>query len=307
MKRLLFLLLIGIVNVTCKSQIVFCPPGAEWHYLFSWMGTNPLPGSIFNETIKYVGDSIDCVDTLKILSHKRFFLHCSPPVTKTVIKQKGDTVFFKNSETQNTWQILYNFAALPGHSWVTTVSQSYSSPATFTFNVNSVQQVNVNGFNLKNLFVNVNASTNAIMGSIQITERYGSSGFLFNYEDGNASTCDAEYFNQRLCYQDSSFGIKQFSNKPCDYFVLDYVGINETRLNELSIGVFPNPFKDVISIKATSSSEFMIFELSSRLVFQNRLNAGLNEINTSGLKAGVYLIQVKNEENVWRGRFVKVE
>jgi PKD repeat protein len=88
--------------------------------------------------------------------------------------------------------------------------------------------------------------------------------------------------------------------------VVPCAGIS-TLENNGAFTIFPNPFKDVLSVEATSSSELVVFELSGKLVLKSKLNAGRNEINTSELKAGVYLIQAKNEESVWRGRFVKVE
>jgi hypothetical protein len=296
MKRILFLLLIGIANITCKSQVVFCPVGAEWHYLFGWLGY--LPGNSYNETIKYVGDSIDGVDVLKILSHKRFFLQCSPLVTKTVIKQKGDTVFFKNSRTQNTWQILYNFAALPGHTWVTTIMMSNNSSETYTYTVNSVQQNTVNGFNLKSLIVNSVNSANTGTSSLNITERFGCSGFLFNFDDFNPGTCDAEYFQERLCYQDSAFGIKQFSSYPCDYYTTNITGIKENRLNELPISIFPNPTTDKLFLKFDDSIG------AFKTTISNLLGQTISEIVFTDIKAeidlrsfssGIYYLKAENK------------
>jgi PKD repeat protein len=88
--------------------------------------------------------------------------------------------------------------------------------------------------------------------------------------------------------------------------VVPCAGIS-TLENNGAFTIFPNPFKDVISVEATSSSELVIFELNGKLMLKSKLNAGRNEINTSELKEGIYLIQAKNEESVWRGRFVKVE
>ena len=74
--------------------------------------------------------------------------------------------------------------------------------------------------------------------------------------------------------------------------------------------IFPNPFKDFVSVEATTSSELVITDLSGAIVLKTKLSEGKNEINTSSLKPGMYLIQVSSSnggENVWRGKFVKVE
>jgi hypothetical protein len=173
MKKALLLVFAFFLLNKIQAQTVFCPLGAEWHYLFNFLGF--LPGNSINENIKYTGDTLEGSDNVKILTHTRFFLQCSPVVNKTLIKQKGDTVFFKNSRTLNGWQILYNFAALPGQSWTTSVLQNDSSVSTFTYSVDSVKQISVNGFSLKNLYVTKAGFSFFPAVQIQITERFGSS------------------------------------------------------------------------------------------------------------------------------------
>src|ERR1043165_6473023 len=105
MKQLLLLFLIFLVTTKIQAQVVFCPPGAEWHYNFR---TEFLQRTD-NVTIKYVGDTLWGLDLLKILSATRFYVdqNCRS-VSRTLIKQKGDTIFMNNNRTQNSWQILYN-------------------------------------------------------------------------------------------------------------------------------------------------------------------------------------------------------
>jgi len=59
MKKLLPLFVCAFLFGNLKSQIVFCPPGAEWHYNFI------LPRGIENEKISYDRDSIIGTETLK--------------------------------------------------------------------------------------------------------------------------------------------------------------------------------------------------------------------------------------------------
>jgi len=114
MKKIYLLLISVAFFNNIFSQIKFCPPGAEWHYLFNTNNLNPKP-HFENETVKYIGDSINGSDTIKILSHTRFLEGFNYDYSgKTFIKQKGDTIFMRNKYTQNSWQILYNFSVGAG-------------------------------------------------------------------------------------------------------------------------------------------------------------------------------------------------
>ncbi len=303
MKKILTIFLFIQFLSESKAQIVFCPPGAEWHYFFYWAGYNP--GSR-NEAIKYTGDSIIGNDTLKVLAHTRFYLQCSNLISKTLLKQRGDTIYFKNSRTQGSWQILYNFAALTGQNWTTTILLGNNSPATFTFQVVGVQQVIQNNFNLKNLLVTVNNNYNSSTANLHITERTGSSGFLFHYMNFMYGWCDADYFGERLCYQDNAFGLKQYSSKPCDFQNL--TGLEDSYSIKTKITLFPNPTQNLVklkmegkagelftvSIRDVSEREISVFQITGEKEF---------EVNTSNYQTGIYFVTVTNS----RGKGVATE
>lgn len=295
MKQFLFLVLFLPFSFRAQTPVVFCPPGAEWHYLFNWAGYHP--GTKFNEGIKYLSDSIIGTDTVKVLAHKRFFLGCSNLVSKTLLKQKGDTVYFKNSQTQNSWQILYNFATPSGQSWTTTLLLGNNTPATFTFNVTNVQQVIQNNFSLKELAVTITNNANVYTPSINITERLGSSGFLFHYMNFTFGFCDADYFAERLCYQDSTFGLIQYTDKPCNFSNL--TGFENSYTIKNHISVFPNPAQDLIKIKTETHTDALfnviIRDISQREIEIVQMKGGNEfELNTSDYPAGIYFMTIHN-------------
>ena len=291
MKKLLLLLFV-LFSLKPKAQVVFCPPGAEWHYLFS--GSMFFPGNTYNETIKYIGDSISGTDTIKILSHFRFFLQCSPTVSKTLIKQKGDTIFFYNKRTQNSWQILYNFAAPAGQGWQTTVLQSNNTAITFSYTVGSVDYVTVNGFSLRRLILYGLSTT--------IIERFGCDQFLFNYSNSGLGFCDGNGFLEFLCYKDNLFGTKQFGDKSCTYYTSNGVGINEEKLNEAHIKVYPNPTKDLLTVESEkfgTTTSICLYTIKGQKVLN------IDEISTAGvqfnlgkLEKGIYILKVFNNEEL---------
>lgn len=303
MKIFLPFLLCVIISSSSQSQVVFCPPGAEWTYLFGKI--YGAPGHTINEKIKYERDSIVENDTVKILSHSQFFLFCSH-VTQTLIKQKGDTVFFRNIRTQNTWQILYNFAASAGDTWQTTVLQGQfiqgAVSVTFSYTVDSVYTVFENGFPLRQLIV----KPGGMQGVQTITERLGSSAFLFNYMNSGHGFCHGPWFIQKLCYRDSAFPVLQFSDKSCDYFT-HTLGITREENTDALFKLFPNPVQDVLNIETGFAEEVTLCftDLYGREVKKVKINTG-EKIDVGDLSRGIYLITIsRNKEVLYKTKLMK--
>jgi hypothetical protein len=298
MKKFSLLCFALILCFQSKSQVVFCPAGAEWHYLFS--GSIFSPGNTYNEQIKYTGDSIEGLDTLKILTHTKFFMECSPTVLKTYVKQIGDSIFFKNSRTQNAWQILYNFSATQGQSWQTTVLRSNNVLKTFTFTVDTSYVTSINGFNLKQLHV-ISEGVELV-----ITERLGNSIFLFPYQNSGLGSCDGPGILESLCYKDDVFGLKQFGEKSCDYKTSNSVGVNELE-QQFFIKIFPNPVNNIlmIEIEGSVNSQLSIIDITGKELrreeFENRTS-----VDVSDLESGIYFVSIKrNGKMIQNTKFIK--
>lgn len=275
-------LLLCIAGIQLNAQVIFCPPGSEWRYSF----IQYYQYAVVNEKITYEGYSLSGSDTIKTLKHAQLFKNNSSPSgwAYTHIRQHGDTIFFKNARTQNTWQTLYNFNVSSGHSWQTNYSFK-----TYTFVVNSVTTVTVNGFSLKKIS-GYYSYAGGDPYTVSITERFGCNEFLFDFAFGNST--DSYFFQNNLCYKDSVFGSIQFSNKPCDF--ADYVGLEEQR-NNLSLRVFPNPTSGRVTFK---NENYPVKSLELRntlgeLVF--RQAEPLNEVlDLEFLPAGVYFLLAGN-------------
>ncbi len=302
MKKFLLTLFVLIVFCHLQSQVVFCPKGAEWSYIFT--DYYPRPGYV-NETIKYVGDSIIGTDTLKVLSHSKFFTQINFGGTaKTYIKQRGDTVFMKNNRTINKWQILYNYAALPGQSWTNTLvvgSISGSVTSTYTTLVTAASTTILNNQTLKVLSVSTSPGPGLLYSNIsKITERIGSSVFLFNYFSKAAS--DGDYYAEFLCYKDNAFDI-QFTDKLCNFS--NMMGIDESALKENLVRIYPNPANDILNVEFKTESDearFVITDVLGQLVLdkgvmkQDSRESG--QLDVSELKKGIYFLKVFDKEKL---------
>lgn len=291
MKRSLvfFLMWISFAKFNAQ-QITFCPPGAEWHYLF----TNFFPSSGYvNETIKYTGNVIVGSDTLKLLTHTRFFtmINTSPTYT-TLIKQKGDTVFMKNVKTNSQWQILYNFGAQVNQSWTNTFYLGPNVTINYTTQVTSIGSKQIGNKTVKELSVNYSNSYGSWYNhSGTISEYFGSNVFLFNYISRYET--DGDYYISFLCYTDDTIGTTQFTDKPCNFSNLSHV---KEMPNDLTIETYPNPVKDVLNIetKSTEEIEISFANFLGREVKRLRITQG-NKIDVSDLEKGMYLIQILNK------------
>lgn len=290
------LIVLSFLLATCmKAQVVFCPPGAKWtanYYGGIW---SPYT---FNESITYVRDTIEGQDTLKLLHHNKMYFSCNASgAILTAIKQKGDTIWFRNKYTSNQWQILINYACAVGQSWTTTVSvTSQSSLQTISYTVDSIKYVTENGLQLKQLYLKQQYNTSLYyVPSTLCSERYGW-GFLFRFP-GRVGACDGDGFLESLCYSDQQFGTKYFGAKACDYSNL--LGLSERNDKQL-VSVAPNPSSGSIVLKGLEvESAITIYNANGQAVLKLQHNNNL-ELDISELNDGIYFLRVENKGPIIR-------
>lgn len=296
-KQILFLCLaLGVLKM--NAQVVFCPPGAEWHYKFA----NNLPYYPINENIKYTGDSVIGGETTKVLRHTKYYNSTNEyyGTVYTFLKQNGDTVFFKSPITQNQWQILYNFNTPVSNGWTNYVSIVPNYSVTFMFStlVDSIKVISINNTSLKQMYVtNISYhpnqpfaySTNGI-----ITERFGSiTDYLFNFANKDFGV-DADYFGEILCYRDNTIGLKQFSSQSC------LTGLENLETKETILQVFPNPFSDKLQLNLdtqnpSSNYEMCLLNALGEEVFFSKIymdSPHSFHVDMSHFNSGLYFIQL---------------
>ena len=73
-------------------------------------------------------------------------------------------------------------------------------------------------------------------------------------------------------------------------------GLDSTTADSLkkNISVYPNPFRDVLTVTAEERSTVHFYDMSGKMVGSHALVKGTNVLNPAALKPGVYLYQVKN-------------
>jgi len=286
-----------LLSVCLRSQVVFCPKGAEWNYNFNLAFSE----MVSNEKIQYVRDSIMGSDTVKVLKLIRFYKVCNLLSTELVlIKQSGDLVLFRCKETQHKWETLYNYGAAVGEIWQTKILLGNNTMNTYTVQVDSINFITENSFQLKQLSVSYiwldlpGNETFTYTQNYKITERFGCDAFLFNYRNGLESTCDGDYFDKFLCYRDSSFGLKQFTSYPCDYEVT--VGAEELGIKNEELKIAPNPAITEINISFNKTGErnITVTDLLGKQVLTKQTTEKNIILNTEQLNNGIYFLKVSD-------------
>ncbi len=314
MKKICFIIFFCLQFLFQKAQIVFCPPHTVWTNVFTHSWPNQ---TLEYENVVYTGKQLLGGDTVKVLTHNRFFLQTNMSSTGiTYIKQKGDTIFMKNARTQNNWQILYNYAATVGSSWKNDILGGFSFNPTlvsYTTNVLSIQTVTINGYQLKQLsvFVNQTGLMQPYGGYFNITERLGSSSFLFHFPGRAVS--DGDRFVENLCYSDSIFGNYQIGAHSCNY--LNTMGLEQTSAYQKNIYLYPNPVAGDLKINPEVLTDenyfYCICNLQGQIILNGELKTDQNclSIPVACMAKGVYILSLRSADNqtTFTTRFVKTE
>ncbi len=304
MMRKLIIIFFLIIYIDSSAQTVFLPNiGTKWHYVFGQYG--PSLNKI-NAKIEYVKDSIYFGDNIKILNVDKIYSICDPFVVKRVfIKQRNDSVWFLHSKTINTWQLLVNFNATVGQSWNFNIYNSSNILSTYTISVNSVSVVTLNGLTLKSLNVTYKKPNgiNPLTYTSTINERLGDTHYLFNMENVPVLYDGCLYVESLLCYEDSTFGFKQFTSNPCDYKFPNPIGLNELKIKNEEFKIYPNPTSEILSIKLEmwNSNENYTIEITNTLgqiVQTSNIQHQTTALNISNLQNGIYFLQVFNNEKL---------
>ncbi|MCC6369763.1 MAG: T9SS type A sorting domain-containing protein [Bacteroidia bacterium] len=287
MKKCIYLLLLYVC--IGRAQVVFCPPGAEWHSLFETRGLFGQGGFSVNEKIKYVRDSVINGTPVKVLQHQFFYYtDCFNSVNVTVIKQSGDTVFFRNSETLHNWQILYNYTASAGQGWTNNLKYSFSSGRTYTITVDSVSTFTLNSMTLRRLYVKYD-----YVYSHTIDERLGVNGFLFNFR---SPSCDGHVYKSNLCYGDNGFAIVQLSALSCNY--QNALGNVSNQMHQMVFKFSPNPAQSfcLVQLPETESGKHHQLQLKNSLgqvLLKQDLGSELfYQLPTHQFAPGIYFLSV---------------
>ncbi len=91
-------------------------------------------------------------------------------------------------------------------------------------------------------------------------------------------------------------------------------GINDQEYAENQISIYPNPVKDVLSIKIDveqeSNNTFFaeIYDLQGKLLLSRTIDTNSFEFNLEEFNDGIYLVQIRTSQKlIGKKRFIKIK
>jgi hypothetical protein len=65
-----------------------------------------------------------------------------------------------------------------------------------------------------------------------------------------------------------------------------------------TLQVFPNPTRGTFYIEGNNTTKLEVYDLSGKLVHQNRLKPGRNSISVNNLSPGIYMAKIYSKEGI---------
>lgn len=277
-----------LISFRSTAQVTdFAPLGAKWYYSeIQWIPVPPVKTypNIVEVVSKEMYQGKLCsklVNTSIITGPSATFPH------PLYVYTQNDSVMFY-SDFSGQFELLYNFGAQAGESWIIGGLNTTIGVDTLTVYVDSVGQWMIGGDTLKVQFVSYRPFYD---WGFEIIEGVGNTGFLLPdfglYEGGPAGL---------RCYQDPNNDY-HFVTYPCD--TVNGTSSTANIDSEVQISVFPNPVTANIHISISPNlvnCSFALWDPLGRLVRERvAMAGGTNKIDTYGLQPGVYLWQVWQE------------
>lgn len=285
---------INKADIIMSDQKEFAPIGAEWYYNERFA----FSGDIDYIKFKSEKDTIINGKTCKKIT-KRHKIYCFDRPDTEFLYTSNDTVFFFDT-TFNEFQNLYVFNSAQNDSWSIKIKDEAQEIDTITISVDSISTKQINGQNLKVLFVTYDKNDENFPESYSSTiiEKIGDINYMFNWYPWSQIICDANWTDGLRCYLDSEIGLYSTGIvDSCDY-IYKWTGVNIEKQNG-KIHVFPNPVNDYLLIETDMRTD-LIAELHSldgkiliSKVFNENTKLDLNRINR-----GMYILTIRNGNEI---------
>ncbi len=290
MKHFTFISVLIISTLTLMSQD-FAPIGSEWHYDEHFAVSSQV------DYIKFTSekDTLIYGEVCRKIT-KRHRLGCNDRPDIEFLFTRNDTVFFLDT-LFNQFQILYDFSAESGDSWIIKVNDAEIENDTVFITVDSTSTKTINGFDLKALhvtYVNSSGQWPEIYHST-ILEKIGDLTYMFNWYPYYYGACDVNWTEGLRCYEDEEFGFYSTGiAEACDFST----NINELEMQN-SFVVYTNPTSAFSRVEVDSQEEFIleVNDLEGRLLHLKSFTS-TTSLDFTAFQKGMYLLKLKLNNRV---------
>jgi hypothetical protein len=73
----------------------------------------------------------------------------------------------------------------------------------------------------------------------------------------------------------------------------------EDHLSQKIVKIYPIPANDVLKVESLTEAKYQIYDISGKMILSNEITQGINNINTTGLTTGIYLLKITNDSGVY--------
>jgi len=193
-----------------------------------------------------------------------------------------------NGFSNNAFDTIYNFNAVPGDTWGLYYNCCGSDTA--YVEVIDTSHIVLNGYTLKTQLIAYHGTL--IDGAIDtFIERMGSTKLGFYL----SSPCVTDNKYGFCSYEDSEVGYYGWFD--CDSIE---VGIEESQLNETTIHLFPNPathYTDITFSQPLRNGIIVLTDLSGKEILTTPVEGSFMRIHIADISAGMYLLNIYEHGN----------
>jgi hypothetical protein len=292
-KSLIAISILWIAFAINSYSQTWCPPGATWYYSDYGIGT------IGYSKLTYSTDTvIKKIPCQKITHYYKFRNIYSNTLTEGYWKpyftysENGATYLYNDNLRYGKmkFQLLFDMNAVIGDNWLVPLVDTMFVDSLYSIKVVNTGTKNINGFNLKWLYVTIGSYPNYEGGTDTITERFG-----FRYDNIEFNPLVETSSGKLRCYSDNDFGLyatKESSS--CDFIT----AVSELQLKDNELKVYPNPANDKLTINLPFSRKQKatvdLYDLTGKLIRSNTLKESEDEleISTANLSEGIYIYKL---------------
>jgi hypothetical protein len=285
---LIFLLNIVFLSKSTLAQTVFAAQNSVWNYYLDG------DGSGINFRYETEKDTLYEGKLCSKVIGKATSKSSITDLGATYFHTSGDTVFYYH-DSLKSFTPLYIFNVQEGDT-ISLYSPSWYKHFLNQFRlvVSKIDTNIIDGLPLRTVHTN---SIDRFFSLHQYTERIG------GYQGAHIICIDvtrtADHSVGIRCYSDNDISEQFVSDKwGCDYVPNDI----EEVFAKSTIEVYPNPASNIINVIINNSiteGQIFILSIDGRTVAQKEIKGQDNQVDISHLKAGLYLMQLKNKEEVY--------
>jgi len=307
-----------------KIYLTAAPSGTAANYYISVINNPNATGAAMNFVMN--GQLVSSSVTLKPTGGLPNYINSytkplMPVVSKTIACQTVNfavpTPTFAGGCTANTYPInsyLWDFGdastGAANSSTLNSPSHLFSALGTYTVKVilysNCTNDTLISTINITTLspVVSILGNTLVCKGDKRIYTATGANSYVWSTSATTASVSLSPSVTTVYTVTGTTNGCK--TSKEYTLTVEPCTGVS-TIDKTSTINVFPNPFRNELSIEVAVATEIVIIDIAGRIILNTNIQKGSNTLNTSELKPGLYFVQCSTDGSVSRFRVVKSE